>query len=554
MGVRIRQLLPMIGWLSGYQGADLSADARAGLTTAVVLVPQGMAYAMLAGLDPVLGLYAALLPLLVYALFGTSGQLAVGPVAMVSLMVGSAVDEHGGGLATAVILAGMVGLLQLAMGLGRLGFLTRFLSHPVLSGFTSAAALVIAASQLRHLLGLELPRSPHFHETVVAVGSHLGQTDALTLVVGVVALALLVGLKRLSPLIPAALVVVVLGTLAVWLLGLDQRGVAVVGQVPPGLPSLGLPETSLARVQELLPAALTIALVGYMESIAVARSLARKHRTQVDPDQELVALGLANLGSSLTGTYPVAGGFGRSAVNDVAGARTPVASAITAALVGLVLLFLTPLLTLLPKAVLAAIIIKAVLGLVDLAELSHLWRVKRADLVVLGLTFIATLAAGFEVGISVGVGWSILGFLARTSRPHLAVLGRIPGTRQYRNLERHPEAETTPGVLVVRMDAQLYFANTTYFRDALRELESELDQPLRAVVVDASAINQLDSSADAMLRALHQEYEARGIQLVFAGTKGPVLDVMRSSGLCSLLGAECLCLDVEEAVQVAKAS
>lgn len=549
----IRRYLPFLGWLRDYRAGDLRGDAAAGLTTAVMLIPQGMGYAMLAGLPPIIGLYASLVPLAVYALLGTSRQLAVGPVAMVSLLVVAGVGtltEPGSAafIGYAILLALMVGVLQLMMGVGRLGFLVNFLSHPVVSGFTSAAALIIGFSQLGHLLGVDIPRSKHVHEVIGGALARAGDIHTVTVVIGVASIAALVLLKRLWPVFPRALAVVAVSSLAVWLGELHHQGVVIVGQVPAGLPGFAVPVLDLEAARALLPVALTIALVGFMESISVAKHFARKHHYEVDANQELVGLGMANMAGSFFGAYPVTGGFSRTAVNDQAGSRTLMASLITAAVVGATLILFTPLFYYLPKVVLAAIIMTAVFGLIDVREVVHLWRIKRTDLVMLLVTFAGTLALGIEEGILIGVGTSLAAFVIRTTRPHMAVLGRLPGTEEYRNVARHPDAVTVSGVLAVRMDAQFYFGNVNFLRETLRDLEARAAEPLRAVVIDASALNQVDASAVGALEEIHDDYRRRGIDLHLAHVKGPVSDVLERAHLVERLGREQFHLRVHDAV------
>ncbi|MCG8417437.1 MAG: solute carrier family 26 protein [Proteobacteria bacterium] len=557
----LRKYLPLLGVVAGYRKDDLPSDLAAGLTTAVMLVPQAMAYAMLAGLPPIAGLYASVAPLALYALFGTSRQLAIGPVAMVSLLVASGVGDLAPAgtdafIAHAVLLAAMVGVIQLGMGLVRAGFLVNFLAHPVISGFTAAAAIIIGFSQLEHLLGVDLARTHHVHKIFAQALEELGAVNVATVVLSVASGTLLIALKRWQPLFPRALAVVVLGSLGVWIFDLAGRGVAIVGEVPGGFPLPGLPAFEWAAVQKLAPVAAAIALVGFMESISVAKAFARRKRHQVgraqgysiDANQELVALGMANIGGALFSAYPVTGGFSRTAVNAQAGARSTLAGLVTAAVVALTLLFLTPLFTYLPKAVLAAIIVTAVLDLVDIAEVVHLWRVKRSDLALLLITFLATLALGIEQGILIGVTASLLWFIVRSTHPHIAVLGRIPGTRVYRNVARHSDAETVPGTLIVRMDASFYFGNVTFLTDTLHQLEADLG-PLNTVILDASAINNLDSSADAALRDLLSDYKARDITFLLARVKGPVKDVLERSGFIDHIGRHALADDVADAVE-----
>lgn len=550
-----------------------------------MLIPQGMAYAMLAGLPPIVGLYASTIPLVVYALLGSSRQLAVGPVAMVSLLVASGVGalaEPGTEtyVGLAVLLAAMVGVLQLGMGLARAGFLVNFLSHPVISGFTSAAALVIGVSQLGPLLGVRLDRGP-VHESLIEAVTRLGETQPLTLALGVGSILVLLALRRLAPRAPAALVVVVIGTLAVWGLGLHEHGVAIVGTVPAGLPSPSLPSVDPQALTALLPAAVTIALVGFMESISVGTSIAARKGYELDADQELRGLGLANLAGSFFGAYPVTGGFSRTAVNAAAGARTGMAGLVTAAVVGLTLVLLTPAFYFLPKAGLAAIIMVAVFGLVDLREVRHLWHVERSELGLLVLTFVATLALGIEEGIAVGVGASLAWHVVRTTRPHTAVLGRLPGTQVFRNVQRYPEAIPEPGMVILRIDAQLFFGNVAFLKETLRGLVDGGDAPsdtlsrepsnaaaaagtaaagtavhtpaVHTVVLEAASINRLDSSADAALHELHQWLTSRGVTLRLAGLKGPVRDMMQRTGLWERVGDSCIHFTVDEAVRAARA-
>ena len=553
----LKTRIPLLRSLRGYGADHLRGDMTAGLTVAVMLIPQGMAYAMLAGLPPIVGLYASTLPLAVYALFGTSRQLAVGPVAMVSLMVAAAIGTMAKGgtseyVAYAVMLALMVGVIQLAMGISRLGFLVNFLSHPVVSGFTSAAALIIGFSQLKHLLGANIERSHHVHEIVVQAIAHGSDINAATVAIGVGSIALLLGLKQWNPRFPGALAVVVVGTLLVWGLGLHERGVAIVGKVPQGLPSPSLPAFGFATFKELLPIAVAISLVGFMESISVAKAFARKNRYEIDANRELIGLGLANVASSIVQGYPVTGGFSRTAVNGQAGARTGVASLITAAVISLTLLFLTPLFHYLPKAVLAAIIMVAVFGLVDLKEVKHLYKVKRSDLALLSLTFVATLSLGIEQGIVAGVVASLLVVIFRTTRPHTAVLGRIPGTHVYRNVKNYEQAETFDGVLAIRIDAQFYFANVTFLKETLARLRRAATSPVQAIVINAASINHLDASADAALHELAEELRGLGVELFFANVRKPVMDVMTRSGFDARIGRDHFTLSVSRAVTKAQ--
>lgn len=514
--------------------ATLLADLGAGLAVGAMLVPQGMAYALLAGLPPEVGLYASTVPLLLYAMFGTSRQLAVGPVAIVSLLSATtlaSVAEAGsaGYVAAASLLALLVGAVHIVLGVARLGFLTRLLSHPVLVGFTSAAALIIGASQVKHLLGVSIDGAEHFHETVWELIQKADDAHGLTLAVGLGAIALMVGLKRWLPVLPGALVAVAVTTVASVVWNLEDRGVKVVGDIPQGLPPLTVPD-DLGIVGTLLPAALVITLVGYMESIAVAKVYARRNRYELDANRELIGLGAANVGAGLFGGYPVTGGFSRTAVNAEAGARSKAASLVTAAVVTLVIVALTPLFEQLPSATLGAIVVVAVANLFDLAGIAHIRHLKTADFVTLVVAFVATLAFGVELGIGIAVVASIVVVAVRMMTPHTAELGRLPGTTLYRNLARHPDADRVPGVAIVRFDVSLSYLNVEFLKRRVHRLVSDGGPELRAVVLDASGVNDIDTSAVDALTELVVDLAGQGIAVHLAGAKGPVRDVLERAG------------------------
>jgi sulfate permease, SulP family len=550
--------LPIARQLEGYDRERFGSDLAAGLTVGVMLIPQGMAYALIAGMPPNYGLYASLVPLVVYALLGTSRQLAVGPVAMISLLVAAGVGPLAGGdpqryIELALLLALMVGVLQLAMGLLRFGFLTSFLSHPVLAGFTSAAALIIGASQLRHLVGVDLPGTNQVHEIVLALARQLGAIHPLTLGVGVAAMALLAGLRKWRAAFPGAIAVVALFTVAAAVFHLEGAGLRVVGAVPAGLPRPALPVLDPSALLALLPVALAIALVGFMESIAVAKVYATRHKYRVDPNQELVALGAANLAGSVFLAFPTTGGFSRTAVNDQAGARTGVATLVSAGIIALTLVFLTGLFRSLPNAVLAAIVMTAVVSLVQWREALHLWHVDRRDFAIMMTTFGATLGLGIEAGILVGVVVSLGALVYETSRPHSAVLGRLPGTDTFRNLDRHPEAERPDGVAVYRLDAALCFANAEFLRDQVRAL-AEADPAPRALVFDFHAVNGMDSTALHHVDELVDYLRGAGVAVHFAGVKGPVMDRLARAGLDTRIGRDHFHFEVSQAVDTAQAA
>ncbi|MCB0990155.1 MAG: solute carrier family 26 protein [Acidimicrobiales bacterium] len=538
---RLSRIVPAAGWLSSYQRADLRSDLSAGVTVGAMLVPQAMAYALLAGLPPEVGLYAATIPVIVYALFGTSRQLAVGPVAIVSLLTASAlaplVEEGTSGyVAAASLLALMVGLIHIVLGVGRLGYVVNFLSHSVLVGFTAAAAIIIGFSQAKHILGISIDRTDHFHETVGEVVSNAGNTNSTTLALGLGSILVLWGIKRYAKRIPGALVVVVASTLAVQVFDLQSRGVKVVGDIPGGLPAFALPEFEGSLIANLFVTALVITMVGFMESIAVAKVYAKRNRYEVEPNSELVGLGAANVASGLFGGYPVTGGFSRTAVNATAGARTPLASLITAAIVLATIAFFTPLLESLPQAALGAIIVMAVLGLIDVGEMRHIAKVKRSDLIGLGVAFVATLVVGIEIGIGVAVVASMLVVFARMSMPHTAVVGHVDGTTSYRNVARFPEAKTIEGIDIVRVDAALSFVNATQVKKLLLGRAAQLEIAPRALVLDASGVNDIDATGVEMLSEVLQEVQAMGVDMHLTDVKGPVRDVLHRAGVWSRLG------------------
>lgn len=539
----LRQLLPILQWVPDYQrDRDLKSDLAAGLTVGAMLVPQAMAYALLAGLPPEIGLYAATIPVLIYAVFGTSRQLAVGPVAIVSLLTASAlaplVEEGTAGyVSAAALLAVMVGVVHIVLGAGRLGFLVNFLSHSVLVGFTAAAAIIIGFSQAKHILGISIERKDHFYETVLEVVRNVGDTNTTTLTIGVLSLTMLFALKRIAPRVPAALVVVVGSILAVELGDLESKGVKVVGDIPDSLPAFGLPTLDGSLLGNLVPTALVITLVGFMESIAVAKVYARRHRYEVDPNSELIGLGAANLASGFFGGYPVTGGFSRTAVNDTAGARTPLASIVTAGIVLATLAFLTPLFASLPNVALGSIIIMAVIGLIDVAEIKHIAAVKKTDLIGLGVAFFATLILGIELGIGVAVMASVLVVFARMSMPHSAVLGHVDGTTSYRNIHRFPEAQTVEGVRIVRIDAALSFVNAVNVKRLILSHADSITEEPKALVLDASGINDIDATGSEMLAELIEELQDRKVALHLTDVKGPVRDVLLRAGIWEQMGA-----------------
>ncbi|HHG83467.1 MAG TPA: sulfate permease [Bacteroidetes bacterium] len=552
--MKIKKYIPITDWITRYNREQLRGDLTAGLTVGVMLVPQGMAYAMLAGLPPIYGLYASILPLVMYAIFGTSRQLAVGPGAMICLLVAAGIGgmaEAGSNnyIELAILLAFMVGVIQLLLGLFRLGFLVNFLSHPVISGFTSAAALVIGMSQLKHLFGMDIPRSHHIHTILIYAGEHISTLHWPTFGVGLAGILLILLLRKYVKKVPGSLAVVVLGIAAVAALGLDATGMKIIREVPSGLPLLSLPAFSMEAITALMPVALTISLIGFMQSIALAKAIEAKHKDYiVDANQELIGLGMANLGGALLKGFPVSGGYARTAVNDQSGARTGMAAIVSAAFIALTLLLLTPLFFYLPQAILASIIMVAAFGLIDLATVRELWRTDRRDLVLLLATFAATLTFGIELGIGVGVSLSLGMMIYRSAYPHVAELGQLENSRHYRNIERFPEAIQRDDILVFRFDAQLYFANISFFQAQLAQMMAAKGSELKLIILNAEMISFTDSSAVRMLVSLAADLKQQNIHFALAGVNGPVRDTLFRSGLTKLLGESCMFLHVADAV------
>lgn len=537
----IKLRLPASDWLIGYSRADAGADLGAALIVTLMMIPQALAYAMLAGLPPVTGLYASMLPLLAYALLGSSRTLSVGPMALVSLMTAAAATQVAapGSIAylnAALVLALLSGGFLLVMGVLRMGWVANLLSHAVVSGLILASGLLIAGSQLPHLLGM-----PIHGDTLPALLSsaarHFRQVHPPTLMLGLLVLAALLGLRRLggplARLAPLAALVASTAASAFW--RLDQQGVAVVGEIPKGLPKLALPPFDMALWGQLAVPALLIGLIGFVESVSVAQTLAAKRRQRIDPNQELAGLGAANLAAAVSGGFPITGGFARSVVNYDAGARTPLAGVLTAVGLALVALFFTPWLYYLPKATLAATIIVAVIGLLDPAAVVRTWRYSRSDFLALMITLTGVLLVGITSGLVAGVASALALYLGRTSQPHMAELGQMPGTEHFRNVQRH-RVVVSPTVLSLRVDESLFFANARHIEDTI--YDTAVQRPtVRQVVLLCSAINHIDASALDSLETLNRRLADAGMTLHLSEVKGPVMDQLkRSSFLDDLTG------------------
>jgi SulP family sulfate permease len=543
----LRRYVPVLDWGRTYNRSAFSNDMIAAVIVTIMLIPQSLAYALLAGLPPEAGIYASIAPIILYAIFGTSRALAVGPVAVVSLLTASAIgqvaDQGTAGYAVAALtLAFLSGGFLMLMGVFRLGFLANFLSHPVIAGFITASGILIATSQLKHILGV----SAYGHTLPEILGSifaNLSEINWITVVIGVAATGFLFWVrKHLKPTLrslgtptlladiltkagPVAAVVAT--TVAVWGFGLDGQGVKIVGDVPQSLPPLTLPGFSPDLVSALLIPAILISVIGFVESVSVAQTLAAKKRQRIDPDQELIGLGAANIGAAFTGGYPVTGGFARSVVNFDAGAETPAAGAFTAIGLAFAAVALTPLVYYLPNATLAATIIVAVLSLVDLSILKKTWGYSHADFAAVAATIVLTLGLGVEVGVASGVAISVLLHLYKTSRPHVAEVGLVPGTQHFRNIHRH-KVETTPALVSLRVDESLYFANARFLEDMIQKRVTN-GCAVKDVVLIFSAVNEVDYSALESLEAINHRLQDMAVGLHLSEVKGPVMDRLQRS-------------------------
>ncbi|TVZ10645.1 SulP family sulfate permease [Cellulophaga sp. RHA_52] len=551
----MQHFFPILTWLKSYKKGDFIKDLLAGFTVGIILIPQGMAYAMIAGLPPVYGLYAALFPTLMYVFLGTSRQLAVGPVAMDSLLVAAGLGALSLAttqdyIAMAIVLGFMVGATQFLLGLFRMGFLVNFMSKPVISGFTSGAAIIIMFSQLKHLLGANIEGSSKFVTLIKNVFAKVAETNMYDFAIGMVGILIIVVVKKINKKIPSILFVVVLGILAVYFFKLEQYGVKIVGAIPDGLPSFGVPNINIKNILDIWPIAVTLALVGYLEAISIGKALEEKSgKETINPNQELIAIGSANMVGSFFKSFPVTASFSRSAINYEAGAKTNLASLFSVIMVVVVLLFLTPLFFYLPKAVLASIIMVSVFGLIDVAYPKELWKHRKDEFLVLLATFICTVFIGIKEGILVGVLFSLLLMVYRTSKPHFAVLGNVKGTDYYKNVSRFgTEVITRDDLLIVRFDAQLYFGNASYFKTELYKNIHKKGAALKGVILNAEAINYIDSSAAQMLEKVIREIHEKNIQFYVAGAIGPARDIIFTSGIITELHREFLFVKTSEAV------
>jgi SulP family sulfate permease len=553
--MNLKTIFPFLDWLPNYKKSWFKDDFFAGITIGVMLIPQGIAYALIAGLPPIYGLYTAMIPQIVYAFLGTSRQLAIGPAAMDSLIVLSGVSV----LATigsenfivlAIVLAFIVGFFQVLFGIFRLGFLVNFLSKPVISGFTSGSAIIIAMNQIGNLLGIDVDRTNLFHELVINVFEQFNNFHWQSLALGSMAIVVLLLIKKYFKKIPASLVVVIFGIIIVYLLKLNQKGVSILGEIPTGLPKFIIPSFDIELIQDLSGLALTLALIGFMEAISIAKSIEIKHNNyKVKPNKELIAIGFSNIVGSFFQTFPATGGFARTAVNDQAGAKTPLSSLIAALIIAISLLFLTPAFYYLPKAVLAAIIIVAAYGLLDFSMPKKLLSFNLRDLIILNVTLFVTIFIGIKEGILFGVILSLVMLIYKSTKPHIAILGNVPGTSFYRNIKRFKNLSINTEILIIRFDAQLHFANTTYFKDKLQEFARQKGDSLKLIIIDGESLNALDSSAIYALDEIYDYFTRLEVIVAFTGLKGPVRDALGHSGLIKKIKYDHCFMSIQEAIE-----
>jgi SulP family sulfate permease len=552
--MNLKNHIPILDWLPKYKRSWFKSDLFAGITIGVMLIPQGIAYAIIAGLPPIYGLYTAMIPQIVYAFLGTSRQLAIGPAAMDSLIVASGVaalasigSEHF--IALAIVLALMVGIFQIAFGFFRMGFLVNFLSKPVISGFTSGSAIIIAMNQIGNLLGIDIDRTNYVHRLIIDTYIQFKNLHWQTFLLGGMSILFLLLLKKYLKKIPSSLVLVIIGIVVVYFFNLEQHGIIILGEIPKGLPEFAMPIIDKNLIDELFGLSLTLALIGFMEAISIAKSVEINHNDYtVKPNKELIALGFSNVVGSFFQTYPATGGFARTAVNDQSGAKTPLSSFIAALVVASSLLFLTPAFYFLPKSILAAIIIVAAYGLLDFSMPKRLLNYNFRDLIILNVTLFITILIGIKEGILAGIILSLVMLIYKSTKPHIAILGNVPGTHFYRNINRFDNLNINSEILIVRFDAQLHFANTTYFKDKLQEFTNYKGPELKLVIIDGESLNALDSSAIYALDEILKYFADLKIAVAFTGLKGPVRDALVKSGLMDKIRYDHCFMSIQEAV------
>lgn len=551
----MKSFLPILQWLPKYRKEMLFGDAISGITAGILAIAQGMAYAMIAGLPPVFGLYAAMTPQIIYVLLGTSRQLSIGPVAMDSLIVAAGISAIGivgieEYILAAVFLAFFVGIIQVILGVLKLGFLANFLSKPVLNGFTSAAALIIGLSQLKHMLRVDMQQTNKIHILFQEVILNFSETHFLSLGLGLVGIILIKVFQKINKKIPAILIVVSLGTIVMYFTQWHLQGIKIVGEIPVGLPKIGMPKLDKQLIIDLFPVAITLAVVGFTEAISISKAIEEKHTDyQVDPNQELIAVGSGNIIGSFVQSYPTTASFSRSAIQDQGGAKSGIASLFSAALVLLTLLFLTPLFYYLPIPILAAIIMVSIFGLINIKYPIQLWKKNRDECLAFLITFIITMTVGIPQGIVIGILLSLLTMIFRTSKPHIAILGKIKNTEYYKNVNRFEEDITVDKrILIFRFDAQLFFGNQDYFKKELLKQVEIKGAELELIIINAEAINYIDSSALNMLEKVCTDLRETKIKIMITGAIGPIRDIIFNHKLITIIGADNLFINTSEAV------
>ncbi len=556
--MNLQKILPVLEWLPNYKMSLFKKDLSAGVLVGIILIPQSIAYALIAGLPPIYGLYCALIPQIIYIVFGTSRQVAIGPVATDSLIVSTGIstialagsDSY---ISLAILLSFMVGSIQFVMGVFSLGFIVNFLSMPVITGFTSAVAIIIGVNQFGNLLGVDFLQSDQIHIVLKDIWEQIENFNYHTTLIGLISLAIIIILKKTYKKIPYALALVILGILIMKYFYSSFNDVAIVENIPSGFPKFSFPNFDIENIKELLPVAITLTMIGYLETISIGKSFESKQdEYRIRPNQELIALGLSNVVGSFFKSYPVASSFTRSAINYESGAKTGMSALVSAVMVIITLLYFTPFFYYLPKTILAAIIIIAVLRFLNIKEAATLWKVNILDFWLMIFTFLLTLFLGIEYGITVGVGLSLIVLIYRTSRPYVVELGKVPNSNFYRNKSRFEEVIIEKNILVFRFDAQLFYANSSYFRDKLDEMALKKGEMLKLIVLDAESINRTDSTGVATLKEVIKHYKKKGVSFLFAGVKGPVRDDLFKSGILSIISINDFFMRINDAVKFFK--
>lgn len=550
--MKAKHYLPILEWLPDYRTDWLKNDLFAGLTVGVMLVPQGMAYAMLAGVPPIYGLYGGLIPLLVYAFLGTSRQLSIGPVAVSGLLVLAGVSQLAEPFSPeyielVLLTSLLVGFFQFFMGAFRLGILFNFLSQPVITGFTSAAAVIIVFSQIKYAMGMEIPRELNIPEKLSYISQHISQLHLPTMALCLTGMVLMLLLRRINPKIPGALLATIISIAVVYFFRLDRYGVDIVEKVPVGLPSYQAPIWSIAAIKDLIPTILSVSIIGAVECISIGRVLQKKHRDHsVRPNQEMIAIGVSKIAGAFFQALPTSSSFTRSAVNSESGGKTGISSIFSAVLVALTLILFTPLFYYLPNAILAAIVLLAVRSLFDWQEAVRLWKIHRKDFYMMLVTFLATLFIGIAEGVLTGVILSVSVILLKAARPHTAILGRLPNTEHFRNTQRFPEAREEEGVVILRFDAPMYFMNASFFGNLMDDIIQSPD--VRLIILDAGSITDMDASGAETLHFIVDNLHEANINFYICGVIGPVRDLLKETGLMEKIGAKNHFLDVNAAI------